>query len=178
MKNKYLIVAIFVAVSIAILAISPASKAGITGSSTQDPLGNHSLNGSYEFSADGVIEVNGVPTRGYWETGRFDADGQGNITNGVEYSSLLSSSDEALIDLPFTFSGTYIVNPDGTAKATVAVVLPNGVVINKSLWFVLHSVGKSGIANGFAGGHADADLDGGVHGNTRTHYGWRIITAK
>ena len=141
-------------------------------------FGNHNLQGVYEFHADGVVEVNEVYTRGTWEVGRFVADGNGNWTDGVEYSSLLSSSDESIIDLNFTFTGTYEVNPDGTGTAQITVVLPTGDEIEKSLWFVIYGVGKKGIANGFAGGHADADLGGGVHGNSRTHVGTRVEIAK
>ena len=141
-------------------------------------FGNHTLNGAYEFHADGVVEVNGVPTSGIWEVGRFNADGKGNITDGVEYSSLLSSSDEATIDQSFTFSGTYTVNPDGTATGEVTVVVAPGVEITKKLWLIIHSVGKNGIANGFDGGHAHADLGNGVHGNARSHVGHRIEIAK
>jgi hypothetical protein len=136
-------------------------------------LGNHSLKGVYEFHADGVVEVNGEPKRGFWEVGRFKADGKGTMTNGVEYSSMLSN-DESVIDQNFTFSGTYSVKPDGTATANVTVQIPNGPTIQKKLWFVLHSVGKDGVADGFAGGHADADLGGGTHGNARVHEGNRI----
>lgn len=138
-------------------------------------IGNHSLMGMYEFHADGLLEIEGVPPRGMWETGRFEADGKGNITNGVEYSNMLSSSDERIIDQPFTFTGTYVVNPDATAKATVDVYVPaSGITIKKTLWFVLHSVDKKGIAHGFSGGHADAILGEGVHGNASSHVGSKI----
>lgn len=136
------------------------------------PFGNHSLDGVYEFHADGVVEVDGQPTRGFWEVGRFEADGRGNMLNGVEYSSMLGSGED-VIDQNFTFAGTYEVRPDGTATADVTVQIPGGS-IQKKLWFVIHSVGRDGIANGFAGGHADADLGGGVHGNARVHEGNRI----
>ena len=137
-------------------------------------FGNHSLKGTYAFHADGVVEdENGGYIRAIWEVGRFDADGKGNLINGVEYSSLLSSSDPNVIDQPFTFTGTYEVNPDGTAKAHVTVIVNPQLTIEKELWFIIHSIGKDGIANGFAGGHADADL-GGPHGNSQTHMGWRM----
>ncbi|MDX1429384.1 MAG: hypothetical protein R3282_03805 [Rhodothermales bacterium] len=137
-------------------------------------FGNHNLRGAYEFHADGVIEDGNGYIRGTWEVGRFDSDGEGNWTNGVEYSSLLSSSDETVINQFFTFHGTYEINPDGTGTAHVTVVVNPDLTIEKDLWFVIHSVGMDGIANGFAGGHADADLGDGVHGNSRTHVGWRM----
>lgn len=141
-------------------------------------LGNHSLSGLYEFRADGVVEVNGLPSRGFWEVGKFEADGKGNITNGIEYSTLLSSSDENVIDRPATFEGTYTVNPDGTATGQVTVVVAPGVEITKKLWLIIHSVGRDRIAMGFDGGHADADLGNGVRGNARSHEGHRIIIAR
>jgi len=166
---------------VAVLVVS----LGLVGWATAGPqttatggFGNQTLKGAYEFQADGVVEVNGVPTRGFWEVGRFEADGMGNIENGVEYSSLLSSDNEAVIDQNFTFSGTYTVNPDGTATGEVTVVVAPGVEITKKLWLIIHSVGKDGIANGFDGGHADAGLGPGVHGNTRSHVGHRIEIAK
>ena len=155
---------------------------GFAGADTQDKaragFGNHNLKGLYEFHADGQMEVNDKPTRGLWEVGRFEADGKGKITNGKEYSSLLSSSDEQVIDQPFTFEGTYTVHPDGTATGEVTVVVAPGVEIKKKLWLIIHSVGKDGIANGFDGGHAHADLGDGVHGNALSHVGHRIVTAR
>lgn len=165
-----------VAVLVGSLALVAWAAAGPQTTATAG-FGNHTLNGAYEFQADGVVEVNGVPTRGFWEVGRFNADGNGNITDGVEYSSMLSG-DEAVIDQNFTFSGTYTVNPDGTATGEVTVVVAPGVEIKKKLWLIVHSVGKDGIANGFDGGHAGADLGGGVHGNARSHVGHRMEIAK
>ena len=168
-----------VACALVVVLVSGTAVVGlsaVSGSAKPDAaaarLGNHSLKGVYEFHADGVVEVDGEPTRGFWEVGRFKADGQGNMIDGVEYSSMLGN-DEALIDQPFTFEGTYSVQPNGVATADVIVQIPGGT-IEKRLWFVIHSVGKDGIADGFAGGHADADLGGGTHGNARVHEGNRI----
>ena len=161
-------------VSMALLSASLvgfATRAQVNG---KKGYGNHTLQGTYMFHADGVVEnETGGYIRGLWEVGRFEVDGKGKITNGVEYSSLLSSGDPDVINQPFTFTGTYQVNPDGTAKAHVTVIINPERTIEKDLWFVLHSVGKNGIANGFAGGHADADL-GGAHGNSQSHVGWRM----
>ena len=139
-------------------------------------FGNHNLKGAYVFYADGILEdENGGYLRAIWESGKFVADGNGNFTEGVEYSSLLSSSDPAVIDQPFTFTGTYEINPDGTGKSHVVVVVNDQLTIEKDLWFIIHSVDKDGIAHGFVGGHADADL-GGQHGNAQTHIGYRMTT--
>lgn len=153
----------------------------VAGAGTHEDVptfGNHNLNGLYEFRADGEVQEDDSQSRGFWEIGRFRADGAGRISDGVEYSSLLSSSDEEAIDRPFTFDGTYQVNPDGTATGEVTVVIAPGVQIEKKLWLIVHSVGKGGIANGFDGGHAHADLGGGAHGNARSHEGHRMETAK
>lgn len=138
-------------------------------------FGNHSLQGAYAFYADGVVEDESSGyLRGIWEIGRFNADGQGNWTGGVEYSSLLSSSDPEVVDQNFTFEGTYEIFPDGSGKGHVTVFINPEFSIEKDLWFMIHSVAGDGIANGFFGGHVDADLGGGVHGNSRTHVGWRM----
>ncbi len=59
-------------------------------------------------------------------------------------------------------------------KAHVTVDVAPGLRIEKTLWFIVHSVGKDGIADGLIAGHVDADIGGGEHGNTRSHVGWRM----
>ena len=170
MNKRWLAILVSITLAVTALAIFAARAQG----DGKKGFGNHTLQGTYMFHADGVVEnETGGYIRGMWEVGRFEADGKGNITNGVEYSSLVSSSDPDVIDQLFTFTGTYQVNLDGTAKAHVTVIVNPQLTIEKDLWFVIHSVGKDGIANGFAGGHADADL-GPEHGNSQTHVGWRI----
>ena len=171
------LVVLFVGFAVS-LALAGLAEAGARSVTTRQGFGNHNLKGLYEFRADGVVESDGVPTRGFWEVGMFEADGQGNITNGKEYSSMLSSSDENVIDRPFTFEGTYTVHPDGIATGQVTVVVAPGVEIEKKLWLIIHSVGKDQIAMGFDGGHADAHLGDGVHGNALTHVGHRIVIDK
>jgi hypothetical protein len=172
-------VALLVLVCCALILLALVGLAGAGAKKNNDTrFGNHSLKGLYEFHADGVVEVDGKPTRSFWEVGRFEADGRGRITNGKEYSSLLSGSDEKVIDRAFTFEGTYTVNSDGTSTGEVTVVIAPGVKIKKKLWLIIHSVGKEGIADGFDGGHADADLGGGAHGNSLSHVGHRIESAK
>lgn len=173
MKRLAILTLCLAAASLAVVALAGA---GTRGKGTET-FGNHNLNGLYEFHADGAVEVNGTPTRGFWEVGRFRADGKGHITDGIEYSSMLSE-DEEQIDRPFTFEGTYEVHPNGVATGEVTVVVAPGVEIEKKLWLIIHSVGKDGIANGFDGGHAEADLGGGAHGNALSHVGHRMVTAK
>ena len=94
------------------------------------------------------------------------------MTGGKEYSNIISD-DPTVIDHPFTFEGTYHVNPDGTGRANVDVTLPDGTVISKAVWFVLSDI-KSGEAHGFVGGHTAAQLGEHVHGNAGLHVGRRI----
>ncbi len=144
---------------------------------SRSTFGNHNLNGIYSFRADGAIEVDGIHARGMWEVGRFEADGHGNMTNGVEYSSMLSADDESIIDIPYTFSGTYEIDENGMGKGEVAVYVPAaGITILKKLWFVVFDLDSRNIAHGFAHGHADAELGPGIHGNARTHVGRRMAS--
>ena len=142
------------------------------GSGAKQGIGNHSLSGNWSFGADGTLEDDGKPGRGFWEVGRFTADGEGNMTGGVEYSNMLSD-DESVVNQPFAFEGTYEVKPDGTGTAEVDVTLPNGAVITKTLWFVLNDV-RGGVAHGMYGGHLHADLGEHVDGRAGLHYGMRI----
>lgn len=172
-------IAILVLVCGATVLLALAAFAGAGTNDDADPrFGNHTLKGLYEFHADGALEVDDKPTRGIWEVGRFKADGRGRITDGKEYSTLLSSGNEEVINRNFTFEGTYEVHPDGVTTGEVTVQVAPGVEIKKKLWLIIHSVGKDGIANGFDGGHAHADLGEGAHGNTLSHVGHRIVTAK
>ena len=171
-KKFFMVLSAVLFIVLAVGIMGPTIQAQ-ADSNTKMQYGNHNLKGTYAFYADGVVEDEDGYVRAIWETGRFDADGKGNLTNGIEYSSLLSSSDPNVIDQPFTFTGTYEVYSDGTAKSHVTVVVNPQLTIEKDLWFVIHSIGKDGIANGFAGGHADADL-GDSHGNSQTHVGWRM----
>lgn len=156
------------AVAVACLAFSVLAP----GSGAKQGIGNHTFVGTWSFAADGVIEQDGRPGRGVWEIARFTVDGKGNMTGGVEYSDLLGS-DEALVEQPFRFEGKYTVQPDGTGTAKVDVTLPNGVVLQKSVWFVLNDI-RDGEARGFYGGHLHAELGEGVHGHAGVHEGRRI----
>jgi len=177
-KWIWVVVVPVLVIALTVVGLLRTTSQAQANSVSKNNFGNHNLNGTYAFSADGVIDAEGGGyVRGMWEVGRFEADGAGNMMNGVEYSSLLSSSDPSVIDQPYSFSGTYQINPDGTAKAHVTVVVNPELTIEKDLWFIIHSVGKDGIANGFVGGHADADL-GGPHGNSQTHQGYRMDISK
>ena len=162
-----LVLAVAAALSVVLLVLLSPS-----GSGAKQGIGNHSFTGTWSFGAEGVLEENGEPGRGFWEIGRFTVDGEGNMTGGVEYSDLLGS-DDAVVNQPFTFEGTYTVNPDGTGRATVDVTLPNGAVIQKSVWFVLNDI-RNGEAHGFQGGHLHAELGEHLDGRAGLHVGQRI----
>ena len=161
-----LTLAVTAAVLGAFLALSPADSAAKRG------IGNHSFSGNWSFGADGVIEQDGEAIRGFWEFGRFTVDGKGKMTGGVEYSDLLGS-DESVVNQPFTFEGTYTVRPDATGTAKVDVTLPNGAVIQKSVWFVLSDF-KGGEARGFKGGHLHAELSERLTGRAGLHVGHKV----
>jgi hypothetical protein len=142
------------------------------GTGAKSSIDNSSFVGRWSFGADGVIERDGTPGRGFFEVGVFHVDGKGKMTGGVEYSNLLTD-DDAVVDQPFTFEGTYDVRPNGTGRARVAVTLPNGAVINKTLWFVLNDF-KKGEAHGMYGGHLHAELGENVDGRAGLHHARRI----
>ncbi|MFN2388619.1 MAG: hypothetical protein ABR575_03295 [Actinomycetota bacterium] len=143
-----------------------------TGSQGRRPIGNHTFQGRYTFAADGVLEQDGTPGRGFWELGSFKADGNGNMSGGVEYSNLLTD-DEAQVNVPFTFTGTYTVNPDATGSAQVEVVIPGGPTLNKTVWFVLHDI-EDGVAHGFWFAHGPAQLGNGLEGRAGVHHAARV----
>jgi len=162
-----LAVAVAAAVSVAwLLLLSPSDSGARQG------IGDHSFTGTWSFGAEGALEQDGEPGRGFWEIGRFTVDGEGHMTGGVEYSDLLGT-DDSVVDQPFTFEGTYTVHPDATGKATVDVTLPNGVVIQKTVWFVLNDIRK-GEAHGMLGGHLHAELGEHLHGRAGLHEAQRI----
>jgi hypothetical protein len=144
----------------------------VPGTQAKQGIGDHSFVGRWAFGADGQIEHDGAPGRAFWEAATFTVDGKGHMTGGKEYSNLISD-DPTVIDHPFTFEGTYHVNPDGTGRADVDVTLPNGAVISKAVWFVLSDM-RGGEAYGFVGGHTHAELGEHVDGNAGLHVGRRI----
>ena len=164
--NAIVAVGVLAAATVLVLVL------GASGTAAKQGLGNQSFVGRWAFGADGVIEHDGKPGRSFWEAATFTVDGNGHMTGGKEFSNLISD-DPAVIDQPFTFEGTYNVNPDGTGRADVDVTLPNGAVISKSVWFVLSDIRK-GEAYGFVGGHTHAELGEAVHGNAGLHFGRRI----
>ncbi|HTC40729.1 MAG TPA: hypothetical protein VK703_04110 [Candidatus Acidoferrales bacterium] len=79
------------------------------------PFSNASLNGQYAFSMSG-IDLSGAY---FARIGSFTADGNGNITGGLQDSLNLSSGAPASM-VSFT-SGTYEVQSNGRATATISV---------------------------------------------------------
>ncbi len=82
----------------------------------QTSFSNHSIRGAYGFAVDGLV-VNhnaGMNTHAV-SIGRFTADGEGNISEGVR---TLNSGGEVQNQ---TFTGTYTVYSDGTGSVRIQV---------------------------------------------------------
>ncbi|MGC2333439.1 MAG: hypothetical protein WA581_18460 [Candidatus Acidiferrales bacterium] len=95
--------------TVTITATDPTVPAPVTAT-VQIVYSNHSLNGPFAFS------YSGNDSDGFMAAaGSFVADGGGNITSGIEDidSFLLGVSTGV------SFTGTYVVGPDGRTTATV-----------------------------------------------------------
>ena len=95
--------------TVTITATDPAVSTPATAT-VEIVYSNHSLNGPFAFSysgndADGFMAA----------AGSFVADGGGNITSGIE------DTDSFLVGVAtgLSFSGTYVVGPDGRTTATI-----------------------------------------------------------
>ncbi|MGA8872810.1 MAG: hypothetical protein WB460_16810 [Candidatus Acidiferrales bacterium] len=95
--------------TVTITATDPAATAPATAT-VQLVYSNHSLNGPFAFS------YSGNDSSGFLAAaGSFVADGGGNITSGIEdTSSFLVGVSTGL-----SFTGTYVVGPDGRTMATI-----------------------------------------------------------
>ena len=78
---------------------------------------NRDVQGPYAFAFDGWAVLPGVGMVPAAATGRFAADGRGNITDAVRTLVLAGTP------LHQTFTCSYNVNPDGTGSAE-CIVLP------------------------------------------------------
>jgi len=85
-----------------------------TGTVTVVTFSNANLNGRYAFSFHGTDLNSGNLLVA---AGSFQADGQGNLINGLE--DLVTSSFPPTISSGQTFSGTYSVGPDGRGSASI-----------------------------------------------------------
>lgn len=77
---------------------------------------NASLKGSYTYDLAGVFLVPGTQNDAYQRDGTFVADGNGNITSGVDD---LTQQSAALTTTPIT--GSYSIGADGTGLLTLNV---------------------------------------------------------
>lgn len=95
--------------TVTITATDPAATAPATAT-VQIVYSNHSLDGPFAFSYSGN-DSDGFLTA----AGSFVADGGGNITSGIE------DVDSFLLGVStgISFTGTYVVGPDGRTTATI-----------------------------------------------------------
>jgi hypothetical protein len=95
--------------TVTITATDPNASAPATAT-VQIVYSNHSLDGPFAFS------YSGNDSAGYLiAAGSFVADGGGNITSGIE------DTDSFLVGVStgLSFTGTYVVGPDGRTTATI-----------------------------------------------------------
>ncbi len=117
------------ALLIVILAAITAVNTAYAGSGEGEANSSFSLRsvkGGYGFVIDGVsINVIDSTTTPAAAVGRFTADGNGNIVEGVRSLNVGGSVQEEV------FTGTYTVNENGTGELTVHVdiVLPDGSTV-------------------------------------------------
>jgi hypothetical protein len=95
--------------TVTITATDPTVNAPATATA-QIVYSNHSLTGPFAFS------YSGNDTAGFLAAaGSFVADGQGNISSGIEdYDSFVSGISTGIL-----FTGTYVVGPDGRTTASI-----------------------------------------------------------
>ena len=93
--------------SVTIRAVSQADSSKSGSASVTVDFSNASINGRYAFVFTGRDSAGE-----FFIAGSFQADGSGNLTNGVED---LNHGTEVFPNLPF--SGTYSVGPDGRGSA-------------------------------------------------------------
>ncbi len=94
---------------VTITAVSQADSTKSGSATATIFFSNATLNGQYAFS------FSGVDTSGFFlVAGSFNADGNGNLTNGVED---LNHATGVFPNLPFT--GIYSIDPDGRGSATI-----------------------------------------------------------
>jgi hypothetical protein len=97
-----------VLLAVLLLAMSAAARA-----QDEPACGNNSLKGSFGFQISGTNNFFGP----FAFSGRFAADGKGNITSG---SGTESVAGDVVSGVPFI--GTYTINPDCTGKAVITFV--------------------------------------------------------
>lgn len=94
---------------VTITAVSQADSTKSGSATATIVFSNATLSGQYAFS------LSGVDTSGnFFVAGSFYADGNGNLTNGVED---LNHFTGIFPNLPFT--GFYLIEPDGRGSATI-----------------------------------------------------------
>ena len=93
---------------VTVTAVSQADSTKSDSATATIVFSNATLSGQYAFS------LSGVDTSGdFFVAGSFNADGNGNLTNGVEDLNHFTG----VFNLPIT--GFYLVEPDGRGSATI-----------------------------------------------------------
>lgn len=105
------------------IVLSAAACSGGGGSFTPPPpnqgsFSNASLKGQYAFSTTGEVFANGSnATSQLTRLGSFTADGQGNITGGIEDANVLGAGAATSM----ITGGNYTINSDGHGTLSLAV---------------------------------------------------------
>jgi len=120
-----------IAFALALLAVATVASTPALADDHSRPCDDHSLRGSFGFSAEGVtLPASGIPAPlagGFVASGIANYDGKGNFTLTA------TTSFNGNVQGPTTYAGTYSVNPDcsfGSAAASGAtfsgVITDNG----------------------------------------------------
>ena len=104
-----------VVLAVLFLALSVAAHAQAANAQDDDApvCSNHSLKGAFGFQITGTNNFFGP----FAFSGRFAADGNGNITSGTGTESV---AGDVVSGVPFI--GTYTINADCTGKAVITFV--------------------------------------------------------
>jgi hypothetical protein len=123
MKRTIWSVVMFAVVCLAVVPVAEAERFSV-----------RDVNGPTAFAFDGFVTVGAVMVPAA-AVGRFTADGNGNITDGVRTLVVGGTT------VPATFTCTYTVNSDGTGVATCTVTTA-GVDTTETFDFVIVEKGK------------------------------------
>lgn len=125
--NQRLWAALLVFVFVLTCFVGPVAEAG--ASNDRDGFSVRDVQGPTAFAFDGFVTV-GTVVAPAAAVGRFTADGNGHLTDGVRTLVVGGSA------LHQTFTCTYTVDPNGTGSAT-CIVLTGAVASNESFDFVI-----------------------------------------
>jgi hypothetical protein len=110
--------------SVTVTAVSKGPAVGSGNATVTILFSNAALHGQYAFTFSGT-GTTGILTA----AGSITADGNGNITTGIE-----DVNSNAVINTGLSITGVYSINPDG--RGTMTLILPAGLN-NQTFRFVL-----------------------------------------